>query len=391
MASLSPNKQYAVPTVNADNNVWGGELNSTLTQIDLNLGGSQTVSLAAGSVVASVTQAATLITTLNGALTGATEYILPAGYGGLLIFNNQTTGAFTATVASSGGGSSVVVPPGQTMALYSDGTNIVDATTAIPSTIPGPLTISTGPVTITSGNMVLTDGSLILNDGGISMAIGSITLTLGGITLTNGSIAMTAGNLTLSSGNLTLDNGSAAVTGGGITSTTNFAQGITSIVTGAAVIGAFNANIADYSTQTLAQFFLSSTPVGSISYNGTNTVYGTTSDARLKEATGDFDAGLCGRIVDRLKPRWFRWRSEAGAAPQPGFFAQEMHRVFPWAVRVGQGRPGTRKFRAWETDVAKLMPVVVAELQFLRRRVAELEAAAHGRSETQGRSDRKRR
>jgi hypothetical protein len=343
MASLSPNKQYAVPTVNADNNVWGAELNATLAQIDLNLGGSQTVSLASGNVTASATQAATLITVLDGVLTGATEYILPAGYGAFLIVSNQTTGAYTATVASAGGGTNVVVPAGATMGLYTDGTNVVSAVSALV----GPVTISTGPVTITTGGVVLTDG------------------------------------------NITLTNGALVVNSGGIISTTSTAEGVTSIVTGSAALGAFNANIADFNTQSLANWFVASSGVGSISATATTTSYNTTSDARLKEPVELISEALAGRIIDHLKARMFRWRRPA-ATPEPGFFAQELHKVFPWAVRVGQGRPGTKRFRPWETDVAKLMPVVVAELQFLRRRVAELEAQASGRSETQGRSDRKR-
>jgi Chaperone of endosialidase len=339
MASLSANKQYAVPTVNADNNVWGSELNSTLAAIDLNLGGSQIVSLAAGNVVASAVQAATLITVLNGTLTGNTEYILPSGYGALLIFSNQTNGGGTVTIASAGGGTSVIIPQNAGAIVYTDGTNVEPAAGG---PLVGPITIATGPVTIASGNLTLS-----------------------------------AGNLVLTLGNLVLTDGALVVNTGGVVSTTSTAQGVTSTVTGTAALGAFNGNVNDPATQALANWFNGATAVGAITTDGTHTIYGGTSDARLKEDAGTVDDTLSGRMIDRLKPRWFRWRSDADGKPEgkpePGFFAQELNRVFPWAVRVGRGRPGTKGFQPWMTDVAKLMPVVIAELQFLRRRVAELE------------------
>lgn len=329
MASISANKNYVVPTVNADNNVWGSELNSTLAAIDLNLGGSQSVSLASGNVVASAVQASTLVTTFTGLLTAPVEYILPAGYGGILIFDNQTTGAFTATVASAGGGTTTLIPQGSTLCVWTDGTNVTQASSAV---------------------------------------VGNATIYSGNLTLTAGNVVLTSGNLVLTAGNLAVNNGGISVTSGTFNT-------FTAILTGTTALGAINANVNNVGTQALAQWFNGATAVGSITTDGTTTTYGTTSDARLKEPFATHLPFGSGRIIDRLKPRWFRWKRR-DAEPEPGFFAQELHRVFPWAVRRGSGRPGSKNFQPWQTDVAKLMPVVIAELQFLRRRVAELERQA---------------
>lgn len=127
-----------------------------------------------------------------------------------------------------------------------------------------------------------------------------------------------------------------------------------------------------FNTQPVTQYFYNQTQVGSVTITPTTTKYNTTSDATLKlddGLIGDLEAGS---IVDRLRPRWFRFKSDPDADKQPGFFAQQVHRVFPWAVTKGRkGRNG----HPWQMDASKLLPVVIAELQSLRRRVAELEKA----------------
>lgn len=113
--------------------------------------------------------------------------------------------------------------------------------------------------------------------------------------------------------------------------------------------------------------------VGSIVVSGAGVVYNTTSDQRLKAGRGPLDGHHSGGIIDRLRPKWFTWLTNPDADPEPGFFAQQVHRVFPWAVRKGKGKPGSKGFEPWQMDAGKLIPVIVAELQSLRLRVAELE------------------
>jgi hypothetical protein len=115
--------------------------------------------------------------------------------------------------------------------------------------------------------------------------------------------------------------------------------------------------------------------VGNITTNGSSTSYNTTSDRRLKTNVTALDADKAGVLIDDLKPVTFNWISgDKAAAPSSGFIAQDVEPVFPDAVTIGQGAPGDDWFVPWALDPAKFMPLVIAELQALRRRVAELEA-----------------
>jgi hypothetical protein len=62
---------------------------------------------------------------LHGALTGATNVILPTKSGYSKIINNQCTGVYNLTVKTAAG-TGVMVPNGKAMLLYCDGTNIVE-------------------------------------------------------------------------------------------------------------------------------------------------------------------------------------------------------------------------------------------------------------------------
>jgi hypothetical protein len=66
-----------------------------------------------------------------------------------------------------------------------------------------------------------------------------------------------------------------------------------------------------------------------------------------------------------LRPCWYRWLSDPDAASEPGFFAQQVHCVFRWAVTKGKGRPGGKGFKPWQLDQGKLIPVVIAQQQDL--------------------------
>lgn len=129
---------------------------------------------------------------------------------------------------------------------------------------------------------------------------------------------------------------------------------------------------------TLVSFFAAgATNVGSISTAGSSTSYNTTSDATLKIDDGPIADP--GRIIDRLKPRFFRWKATPSEESEPGFFAQQVYRVFPWAVTKGRGRRNSKTYQPWQMDNARLVPLLVAELQSLRRRVRELERCLSAR------------
>lgn len=126
---------------------------------------------------------------------------------------------------------------------------------------------------------------------------------------------------------------------------------------------------------TLETFKSGVTTVGTITTDGTTTAYNTTSDAILKIDDGLIKAAQALSIIGKLKPRWFRWKSDPDEDSRPGFFAQQVSRVFPWAVTKG-----IRGKRPWQMDNSTMMPIVVRALQALvaenndlRRRIAAVE------------------
>jgi hypothetical protein len=108
--------------------------------------------------------------------------------------------------------------------------------------------------------------------------------------------------------------------------------------------------------------------VGRIQCSGSATSYLTSSDSRLKEnvkpITDNSD------IIDRLAPKKFDWKT--GGKNAYGFIAQEAIEVFPEAVSAGDS--GNEIKSPWAMDYSKLVPILVAELQSVRARLAALEA-----------------
>ena len=132
-------------------------------------------------------------------------------------------------------------------------------------------------------------------------------------------------------------------------------------------------------TQFIAFNKSTGTTIGSITRVSTTdaVAYNTTSDGRLKENLRDFTDS--GRLIDSLKPRVFDWKnSDENGKNVIGFIAQEEHAADPifahiGAVSVGDEDPETIT-KQWQRSDAALIPILVAELQSLRVRVAALES-----------------
>lgn len=112
----------------------------------------------------------------------------------------------------------------------------------------------------------------------------------------------------------------------------------------------------------------------SIDYNraGNAVRYNTTSDRRLKSAIAD--AGSASSIIDAIKVRQYDWKEPGHAHVRYGFVAQELNEVAPEAVSAGDSS-GETITKTWGVDSSKLVPLMMKELQDLRKRVADLEAA----------------
>jgi len=102
--------------------------------------------------------------------------------------------------------------------------------------------------------------------------------------------------------------------------------------------------------------------VGSIVINSATTSYNVTSDQRLKENIQDADSASS--LIDSLQVRKFDWKVNGLHQPY-GFIAQELVTVLPEAVYQPAD---TEEMMA--VDYSKLVPMLVKEIQSLRKRLA---------------------
>src|SRR6056297_1566533 len=91
------------------------------------------------------------------------------------------------------------------------------------------------------------------------------------------------------------------------------------------------------------------------------------SDERLKENIAD--AQEASDLIDGIHVRQFDWKAD-GKHERYGMIAQELDTVAPEAVTKGETEDDM-----WAVDYSKLVPMLVKEIQDLRKRVAELEGA----------------
>jgi hypothetical protein len=119
----------------------------------------------------------------------------------------------------------------------------------------------------------------------------------------------------------------------------------------------------------VAEFYRSTTSVGSISVTTTATAFNTSSDRRLKENIAP--AEDAGEIIDAIEIVKHDWK--AGGHTRYGAIAQDLYSVAPEAVLAGDD--GEEVEKTWGVDYSKLVPMLVKEIQSLRARVAALEGA----------------
>jgi len=114
---------------------------------------------------------------------------------------------------------------------------------------------------------------------------------------------------------------------------------------------------------------------GSITYNraGGLVAYNTTSDYRAKDILGPFaDSGT---TIDALKV--YNGKMKGATVERPMLIAHEAQEVTPYAVtgdKDAVNDDGTPKYQ--QMDVSSLVPLLIAEIQSLRARVAQLEQGA---------------
>jgi len=232
---------------------------------------------------------------------------------------------------------------------------------------------STAPasiVTVNGGNAGTSGGGALSigNAGSVIMGIGNYSTFYGGAfsatpTLyANAQISVSNGMHWLN-GNLISSNGTFQLTTqSGIGSPPVNAGILLSYVGGSTQYGM--GFIQQQDNTTYLQFYSAGgTAIGSISQNGSGTLYNTSSDARLKDDEKDFDGSA---VIAALKPKNFRWTKQKTRAH--GLFAQEAIKVHPEAVTHDETTDD------YFIDYSKFVPVLIRAVQQLQARVDELEA-----------------
>jgi hypothetical protein len=173
----------------------GRQLNYTTTRLSL------AISPTSGTMTLSAAQAANQVLEFTGVLTGNLDIVVPTTIQ-VYYITNSTTGAFTLTVKTSAG-TGIAVATGTRNILYSDGTNVVQATPGASGTVSsvgsgtgltgGPIT-STGTLSIaTTGVVAGTYGSatqvpvIAINAQGQETSASNVSISIG-----SGNIGATA-------------------------------------------------------------------------------------------------------------------------------------------------------------------------------------------------------
>jgi len=117
----------------------------------------------------------------------------------------------------------------------------------------------------------------------------------------------------------------------------------------------------EQSSGTLMRFGTTSGVCGSITGNGTNSAYNTSSDYRLKENDVSITDGIS--RVKQLRPIKFNWKTDPSTT-QDGFFAHEVSPVVPESV-TGEKDASIDEIGAGyqRIDHSKLVPLLTAALQ----------------------------
>jgi len=179
----------------------------------------------------------------------------------------------------------------------------------------------------------------------------------------------TAGNAITFTQAMTLDaSGNLLV---GTTSSTTYTGNSVIVAQGGASPGGSNISVNHISGSSSGNYYLgfnyAGTGIGSITQSGTTAVlFNVTSDQRLKENIQDAESASA--LIDSLQVRQFDWKTD-NTHQRYGFVAQELVTVVPEAVH----QPADSD-EMMAVDYSKLVPMLVKEIQSLRKRLTALES-----------------
>ncbi len=206
MAAYTPSLRLTLPVTGTEDGTWGDTVNNGITSLtDVSIAG--TAAVVQGDVAnytltnnsGATDEARNMFLNITGALSAARNVVCPT-VSKLYFVKNGTTGGFAVTLKTSGG-SGISVPSGAIMALYCDGTNVLDAVTYLSAVKVGGLTASQTVFTDASKNLV---SNAITGTGNVVMSTSPTLVTpnlgtpstLVGTNITGTAASFTAGTVT---------------------------------------------------------------------------------------------------------------------------------------------------------------------------------------------------
>lgn len=188
--------------VNADTGAWytvgrGRNAQFNFTQLQKTVTG--------GTVALTLTEAANVVQTYTGTLLSDVDIVLPSVVQ-VYYISNQTAGAFNFRIKNAAVGSTVSLPQGQNAVVFSDGVNVINASTTVAGigaisfgagTVAAPSVaigaVNTGFYSPSGGSVAFSSGgtaTVLLSAAGLAVTMASNALL--GVTATSGTSFMTA-------------------------------------------------------------------------------------------------------------------------------------------------------------------------------------------------------
>ena len=218
-SSYTANLKLTLPVSGELTGTWGDTVNTGITALlDSAVAGTAAVAMTDANytlttVDGAADEARQMFIVLTGTLTDARNVICPAS-SKLYFVKNNTTGGFAITFKTSAG-TGILVPNGSSVALYCDGTNVLDAITFANIPVINATTVDTTNLEVT--NIKAKDGtaSIVLADSTgvatINAAPILTALTASQAVFTNGSKALVSNAIT-GTGNVVMSTSPTLVT-----------------------------------------------------------------------------------------------------------------------------------------------------------------------------------
>lgn len=138
-------------------------------------------------------------------------------------------------------------------------------------------------------------------------------------------------------------------------------------------VSATNTVCGNVSCSEFLMFSVAGANIGNITPNngGTGIVYNTTSDLRLKENINNAKFSLSDLM--KIKVVEYNFKADKNKNVETGFIAQELHKIYPQAVKQGTDELDAKGVpsQPWMVDYSRLTPALVKATQDLKKELDE--------------------